>query len=181
MNRSPSPVARWVRPVVGVVVVIAIVWAWRTYGGWIRIGDAAESPMAPDVVFLGPGGERHALADYRGRVVVLNLWASWCGPCVREIPALASIGERYRADGVVVLGLNAEDVPLDELQRIAARLSIPYPVVHPSSPIGPPLVAQGMIPHTWIIDRAGRVRASHPGAASENAFDRAVQAVLADR
>jgi thiol-disulfide isomerase/thioredoxin len=163
-----------------VAVVLVFMWLWQTYGGWIRVRAADDSPTAPDAVFVGPRGARHALADYRGRVVVLNLWASWCGPCVREIPALASLGERFRDDGVVVLGVNAEDVALDDLERIAAELSIPYPVVHPALPLGPPLVARGVIPHTWIVDRAGRVRASHAGAASGAAFARAIRAVLDD-
>ncbi len=178
MNRSPSPVARRIRPLLAAAVVLAVVWAWQSFGGWIRVRDPGDSPPAPDVSFVGPGGERHALAEYRGRVVVLNLWASWCGPCVREIPALASVAGRFRDDGVVVLGVNVEDVTLDDLERIAGDLSIPYRVVQPASPLGPPLEARGIIPHTWIVDRAGRVRASHAGAASGPAFARAIRTVI---
>ena len=180
MSAPRSTTARRARTVVAIVVAVAVVWAWRTYGGRVRVRTAADSPLAPPAVFVGPGGERHELADYRGRIVVLNLWASWCGPCTREIPALASVGERYRGDGVVVLGVHAEEVPLSELESIAARLAIPYPVVHPAAPLGPPLVARGMIPHTWIVDREGRVRVSHAGAASASALDRAVRALLGE-
>lgn len=171
---SPARTLAW--------VALALVVAWFAFAriGTIRIRPAGDSPAARGIVLRGLDGQASAIESYRGRIVVVNLWASWCGPCVREIPALARVRERFGPLGVDVVGINADEGTAAEVAAIASRLGIPYPVVLAPDGLREPLVPRGLLPHTWILDREGRVRASHAGAASGRAFESAVRRLLAE-
>ena len=94
------------------------------------------------------------LASLRGRVVVLNFWASWCIPCKQESPRLQEAYARYRQQGVVVLGIDAQDFTGDA-RRFANRYRLTYPIVHDGS--GKTLTPYGVtgFPETFFIDRRG--------------------------
>lgn len=175
-SRAMTP--RFVRVLFFVSLAFAFAWIWFTLGGTIAIREPADSPPATGLVVRDLAGGAIPVERYRGEILVLNLWASWCGPCVREIPALATIDERYGDRGVRVVGLNTDDASPAEVARIAEGLGIPYDVVVPGGPLRPPFATAGIVPHTWIVDSEGRVRASHAGAATVGAFDRAVRALL---
>jgi cytochrome c biogenesis protein CcmG/thiol:disulfide interchange protein DsbE len=124
------------------------------------------------------------LASLRGRAVVLNFWASWCGPCKREAPALEQLWHQYRSKGVVFVGVDANDAASDARRFIRAH-GITYPVVHDAHG----LVAANSydvdpLPVTFFIDKAGRlIGAPVLGPVSEkrfaDAFRRNLQAALA--
>lgn len=178
MIPNRSMISRFVRGLFFVFLAGALAWVWFTLGGTIPIRDPGDSPAATGLVVRDLAGGRIGIEEWRGQIVVLNLWASWCGPCVREIPALSTIGRRYGGRGVRVVGLNADEVPPDEVARIAESLGVDYEVVVPGSALAPPFETRGIVPHTWIVDAEGRVRASHAGAATVGAFDRAVRKLL---
>jgi cytochrome c biogenesis protein CcmG/thiol:disulfide interchange protein DsbE len=122
---------------------------------------AGKRPAAPG--FSLPRLEtrgRASLASLRGRVVVLNFWASWCGPCKREAPVLEAAWRRYRGRGVVVLGVDSQDFAADA-RRFARRFGVDYPIVHdgPGGVAGRYGVAG--FPETWFVDRRGRLVAEH--------------------
>ncbi len=125
-------------------------------------------------------GRRLAVADYRGQVVVVNLWASWCGPCRAEIPGLVRVHEALRAQGLVLLGVNVESLPMEQLVDLVEQLEIAYPVVVPAGPLVGTFSDSSVLPYTWLIDREGRVRAAHGGFVTSSALERAVTALLAE-
>ena len=122
---------------------------------------ANQKPSAP--LFTLPelrGDNEVSLASYRGKAVVLNFWASWCGPCKDEAPLLESAYQRYKDKGVVVVGVDAQDFDVDA-ERFVDRAGITYPVLRDKH--GSTLGHYGVtgFPETWFIDRQGRLVGEH--------------------
>jgi cytochrome c biogenesis protein CcmG/thiol:disulfide interchange protein DsbE len=118
---------------------------------------AGDKPTAPDFELPrldGKGSIR--LADLRGKVVVLNFWASWCEPCKEEAPRLQAAWAKHADQGVVVLGIDAQDFRGDA-NRFVDRYGATYPNVHDGQ--GSTLVDYGItgFPETWFVDREGRL------------------------
>jgi thiol-disulfide isomerase/thioredoxin len=115
-------------------------------------------------------GTGFRLADYQGKVLVLNLWASWCGPCREEMPQLVEFYDDYRGRGVEVLGLTMEDdrgnTP-EAVKDSVRQLKINYRVAWAEQNLYARFLAPGFeIPQTYIIDREGRVRRKLRGGGS---------------
>ncbi|MGH3048897.1 MAG: TlpA family protein disulfide reductase [Gaiellaceae bacterium] len=97
------------------------------------------------------------LASLRGKVVVLNFWASWCGPCKREAPALQKVWQQYRGKGVVVLGVDTGDAKGDARRFLSAH-GITYPVVlDPNRTLALGSYGVPVLPTTFVLTRAGRL------------------------
>ena len=120
---------------------------------------AAVPALAFDVA--DTAGKRHRLEDYRGRWVVVNFWATWCVPCLQEIPEIAAFA-KARPD-VVVLGvaMDAEDV--DKVKRFAAKTGHAYPLVLADEKVEKQLGEPRALPVTRIYDPAGKVIYDRPG------------------
>lgn len=109
--------------------------------------------QAEPVDYRLPGldGKVHSLADYRGKWVVVNYWATWCPPCQEEIPDLIEFHERHKSGNAVVIGINFEDIGTEQLSAFVDSYLISYPVLRaeplPMTPLGP---VPGL-PTTYII------------------------------
>jgi thiol-disulfide isomerase/thioredoxin len=99
-------------------------------------------------------GQPWDLATLRGKVVVVNFWASWCGPCVDELPVLAGLAGR---EGVAVVGVNYKE-PLDAIERFTAAHPLDYPVLRDRTGDAFRRWTPGVMPTTILVDRAGRAR-----------------------
>jgi thiol-disulfide isomerase/thioredoxin len=118
------------------------------------------------------------LSSFKGKVILLNFWATWCGPCKAEIPALVMLQDQYRND-LVVLGVSIDDT-VEKLTPYAAEYQMNYPV----------LVGNGRedfqdaygpmwgIPVTVFVDRDGRVAKKHAGIATKEQFEQEIKALL---
>jgi peroxiredoxin len=119
-----------------------------------------------------------AFAELKGKVIVINHWATWCGPCKAEMPMMSAFHRRYRAAGFEIFGVTTEDsVPEGKLKAVAAALS--YPLVRRFNGAGYP-VLDG-VPTTYVIDRAGVVRYAHSGAFETAEFMRLILPLLAEK
>jgi thiol-disulfide isomerase/thioredoxin len=121
------------------------------------------------------------LAAFKGKPIVLNFWATWCGPCRAEIPSLVELQKQYGDEGqdVVILGISVDD-PVEKLKPYASQMKMNYPV----------LVGNGRddvqdafgplwgIPVTVFIDRDGRIAKKHSGIASKEQFEQEIKALL---
>jgi cytochrome c biogenesis protein CcmG/thiol:disulfide interchange protein DsbE len=125
-----------------------------------------KQPTAPAVTLEKlDGSGTMSLAELRGKVVVLNFWASWCGPCKDEAPLLEQISVQYRSQGVVVLGIDSQDATSDG-RKFAARYGLTYPLLHTAgSDLSHSWGVTGY-PETFLLDRQGRVVHHFPGAVS---------------
>jgi cytochrome c biogenesis protein CcmG/thiol:disulfide interchange protein DsbE len=116
-----------------------------------------EHPAAPTLTLERlDTGEQVSLSDYRGRPVVVNFWASWCIPCKDEAPELQRTYEKYRSQGLVVLGIDAQDFRQDA-KRFAKRYGITYPILYDGR--GSTLGKWGVsgFPETFFVDRSGKL------------------------
>jgi peroxiredoxin len=131
--------------------------------------SAGHRPLAPDFTATTLTGSRLSFRSYRGRVVVLNFWGSWCPPCRAEAPTLAVTAEQYRSAGVAFLGVDVRDNTASAL-AFTRHLGIPYPSVSdPSSQITLDFTAVVPIagtPTTLVIDRTGHIAGAVFGAAT---------------
>jgi thiol-disulfide isomerase/thioredoxin len=108
----------------------------------------------PLLQLTGLDGQQWDLARLRGKVVVVNFWASWCGPCVDELPILGALAGR---DGVAVVGVNYKE-PLDTIERFSAAHPLPYAVLRDRTGEAFKRWTPGVMPTTILVDRAGRAR-----------------------
>lgn len=132
-----------------------------------------ESPSMIDFDWK-ENGKDHKLSDYKGKVIVLNFWATWCGPCKREIPDLSQLSSELKNKDFKLIGVSVDD-NRDDLNKFVKAYKIEYTVVH--KPDG--LVTQYMditgqrqnvVPQTYIIDKNGKVVETILGARSKSDF-----------
>ena len=122
-----------------------------------------ERPDAPDWELPDLAGRSHRLADFRGRVVVINFWATWCGPCREELPALQALAAALGGEGLAVVAISV-DWDREPVARFAEQHGLEVPVLHdPTEAIARQHLANAW-PTTVVVDRAGRVAYHVAGA-----------------
>jgi peroxiredoxin len=125
---------------------------------------AAVAPQmqAPDFTLRSAEGRNVRLAEQRGQVVLVNFWASWCGPCKVEMPHLNRLHEKYRASGFTTLAINIDDDPRHGAAT-ALRWGVRVPVLLDADKTVTRMYDLGAMPSTVLIDRDGKVRFLHRG------------------
>jgi cytochrome c-type biogenesis protein len=131
---------------------------------------------APDVQFTKLDGGAFHLKDLRGRVVLLNFWATWCIPCRSEIPSLSAMQKDFEARGLSVVGVSYDDTA-DLIQRFQKDIPQSYQIVLGGREVGADLPASPL-PTTYIIDRQGRIRDTMIGERSRDVFESAIRPLL---
>jgi peroxiredoxin len=123
---------------------------------------AAANGRAPPFTLEARGGSKISLAQYKGQVVMLNFWASWCGPCRQEMPLLENIYKKYNKLGFTLIGVNVEPDSKDA-EGFLKQTPVSFPVIYDKdSTVSKAYDVQGM-PSTVIIDRKGNIRVLHRG------------------
>lgn len=149
--------------------------------GIITTLDVADRKRPGPVAGTTLDGRQTSLSDYRGKVVVLNVWGSWCSPCRAEAPILAAAARAHAGDGVVFLGINSRDAAKAAPRAFERRYRVPYDSIY--DPDGRTLLAFSgtlspkAIPSTVIIDREGRVAASVLGDLTRTTLDDLIEDV----
>jgi thiol-disulfide isomerase/thioredoxin len=119
------------------------------------------------------------LADYRGRPLIINFWATWCGPCKEEIPALIELAAKYKSNGLAVLGVSIDDKP-EELKKFAAEYKMSYPVLvglgHDDMLAA--FEAEEAVPVSWLVQPCGAVAVKRMGVWTKDEFEAAIRKLL---
>jgi peroxiredoxin len=121
-----------------------------------------EGQSAPDFVLKSSAGNNLRLSEYRGDVVMINFWATWCGPCRQEMPLLDDLYGRYERVGFTLLGVNIDDDSRRAMKMIE-ELGVKFPVLFDASKDVSKLYAVEAMPVTVLVDREGTVRHVHHG------------------
>lgn len=134
---------------------------------------------APDFTLRTLSGPNVRLQEQRGKVVMINFWATWCGPCRQEMPHLSRLYDKYRAAGFVLLGVNVDD-DTRRAGDMAQRMGLPFPVLFDTEKSVSRLYDLGTMPTSVLIDRDGRVRYVHAGylAGYEDLYERQIRELL---
>ncbi len=150
----------------------------------LRAAPSAAAPPAVHDPFLRPilqdtQGRKMRLADFKGKVRVFDIWASWCGPCRMGIPELNDLYARYRNRNVVVVGISVDDDPADVV-RFTQSVPIRYPnaLMNPEAERLFGLDGGGAIPITLVVDRNGKVRRKFVGLVGADAIAREIERLL---
>ena len=121
-----------------------------------------EGRTAPDFALKSSTGENLRLSEYRGDVVMINFWATWCGPCRQEMPLLDELYTRYQRVGFNLLGVNIDDDSRRAMQMIE-ELGVNFPVLFDAKKEVSKLYEVDAMPVTVLVDREGNVRYVHHG------------------
>jgi len=138
-------------------------------------GPAAPAPVvgapAPDFVLTALDGQPVRLSDLKGQVVLLNFWATWCGPCEAEMPAIQDRYTTFKGQGLVVLGIN-QDEEAETVRAFVERLGLSFTILlDPGAVVGELYRARGL-PMTFIVDRDGQIVIQKVGYMSDGQLDR---------
>jgi len=121
-----------------------------------------KDSAAPDFTLKSNSGENIRLSELRGEVVLINFWASWCGPCRQEMPILSELHNKYKALGFTVLGVNVEEDP-SKAKKLLQDSPVSFPVVFDSESVVSKQYDVVAMPSTVLVDRDGNMRYLHKG------------------
>lgn len=130
--------------------------------GLMTTASALQDKAAPDFTLKSSSGFNLRLSEHRGQVIMLNFWATWCGPCRQEIPVLNALHSEFQPLGFELLGVNIDEQPGKAL-KMAEDLNVSYPVLFDKEKIVSKLYGVKAMPTTVLIDRSGKVRHIHHG------------------
>ena len=119
--------------------------------------ELASGSLAPEFTLKSLKDKNLALREFRGQVVMINFWATWCGPCRLEMPALNALYEKYRSAGFVLFGVNV-DAESGSAAQMADKLKVTYPILFDTEKRASALYLVSAMPTTVLIDRSGKVR-----------------------
>ena len=140
------------------------------------LGQAKEP--APNFSLKNSSGQAVELAKLHGKVVVVNFWATWCGPCRAEIPGMLDVYQKYRGKGLEIVGISVDRDGWSVINPFVKRLNITYPVVLGNGAVTDAYGGIDAIPTTFFVDRNGQVLLRHVGYMSKDEFEKAVKSSL---
>ena len=141
-------------------------------------GSVMAAQKAPSVAFETLSGQSKELADYRGKLVLVNFWAPWCPPCRREMPDLQSFHERH--DDTVVLGLAVQAKSRKSVTNMVDMMQVEYPVVMSNAATARQFGSFRGLPTTFIVGPEGRIQAQHAGLLTPEAMQEYRRKILDD-
>lgn len=146
------------------------------------VPEAAKSSgahrVAPDFVLADVSGKQVHLSDFRGRVVLVDFWATWCGPCRQSIPDLVNLYKSHNKDGFDVVGIALERKGLEALVPFIAKFEIPYPVLVGTRNVAISYGNVNAIPTAFLIGRDGTIRQQWVGVQSKDDLEKAIIPLL---
>ena len=202
--------------VITAVLLLLAVFAWAGWANWEYRKQTAErlqasvakGELVPDAAggaaYLSPlkdkaapafaledlNGQKVSLASYKGKAVLINFWATWCGPCEIETPWLIELRNQYAPQGFEILGISADDLDRDDPQKLndekkeiaqfVERMHMPYPVLIDGDSISTPYGGLDELPMSFFVNRGGRVVATQMGLTSKGDIETKIKMALAE-
>jgi peroxiredoxin len=158
------------------IIAVALVQNRSRAEGTSQTGQALPAPAWE---LQGLDGKTVNSTDFKGKVVVLDFWATWCQPCKAEIAGFIDLQKKYQAQGLAVVGISVDQAGFGAVKSFVQKDGINYPVVLADSKVVAAYGGIEAIPTTFIIDRAGRVLKQHLGFTDKEEFEKEIKALLA--
>jgi thiol-disulfide isomerase/thioredoxin len=127
-----------------------------------------QGKTAPQFTLVDLDGKKVSLADYRGKPVLVNFWATWCGPCKLEMPWFQEFSQKYAAQGLVILGVAADDAGKSVIAGVAKKSGVTYPILLADDKIEQAYGGVDYLPESFYVDRSGKVLLETAGISSED-------------
>jgi cytochrome c biogenesis protein CcmG/thiol:disulfide interchange protein DsbE len=142
------------------------------------VRDDKDRKRAPEFALKDSSGKLVHLSDFKGKVVLLDFWATWCGPCGIEIPWFTEFERKYKDRGFEVLGISMDDEGWKAINPFVAEQKINYRIVLGDDKTGDQYGGVEALPTTFVIDRDGRIASVHVGLTSRKDFEDAIEKLL---
>ncbi len=148
-----------------VLVVVAFVVALMLYVGYHKARNPGGMPFrpltasapAPDFSLESLDGKTMRLSDFRGKAVLLNFWATWCGPCKIEMPWFVDLQNQYGSQGLQIVGVAMDDASKEDIAKFAKEMGVNYPVLIGKEAVGDEYGGVPALPETFLIARDGKI------------------------
>ena len=170
------------RSLATIVVVAGLYFVLRHHGApaGLRGTLIGQGSLAPDFSLADLAGENVHLSTYRGKVVLLDFWATWCDPCRDEIPHLVELQNKYGAQGLQIIGVSMDDEP-EPVREFYQQFKINYPVVMGNAKTGELYGGILGLPIAFLIGRDGRINTKHIGATNISVLEAEIVNLLRER
>jgi peroxiredoxin len=139
---------------------------------------AEKRNQAPDFELTDSNGRKVKLSDYKGKVVLLNFWATWCGPCKLEIPWFVDFEKRYKDQGFAVLGVSMDEDGWEAVKPYIEDKQVNYRVMVGTDAVGQLYGGVEALPTTFLIDREGKIAATHIGLVMKKDYEDEIAELL---
>jgi len=147
------------------LVVVAFVAAGMLYFGYhqarrtgpVFASHLTRSSLAPDFTLESLDGKTMKLSDFRGKAVLLNFWATWCGPCKIEMPWFVELQNQYAAQGFQIVGVAMDDASKEDIGKFAKDMGVNYPILIGKESVGDQYGGVPALPESFLIGRDGKI------------------------
>jgi peroxiredoxin len=160
-----------------VFVAIAAMYIMYRHRAPATRSRTARGALAPDFNLPQLSGQPLKLSDYRGKVVLLDFWATWCEPCRVETPFFVELQRKYADQGLQIIGVSMDDTA-DPVHEFYRQFKMNYPVVMGNAKIGEAYGGVLGLPIAFLLDREGRIHAKHMGATDASIFEKEIADLL---
>lgn len=175
----------WFILVIGLVVVASLGYGFLSGTETQPVKSETKSPQkqqelfdAPDFALKDLDGNTVKLSDYKGKVVIIDFWATWCGPCRRGIPEFIELQSEYGEDKLVILGVSVDQGDLSVVPAFAKNYGINYPVLYANEDIQRKYGPIRSIPTAFIVDTDGKAREVAVGLRPKSYFKEKIDSLL---
>ncbi len=144
-------------------------------------GTELRGKAAPAFTLTSTDGKKVSLAELKGKPVVVNFWATWCAPCKLEMPWFQEFSQKYKSDGLIVLGLSQDDletVPKEQIVATARKLGVSYQILLPDEKVAKLYGGVDYLPETFYVGKDGTVLAETSGAPSKDQMEANIRKVI---
>jgi peroxiredoxin len=163
-----------------IVGALAITYTYAPTSGKLELTAPEKRPAAADFKLVDSNGKEVRLSDYKDKVVLLNFWATWCGPCEVEIPWFKEFEQSYKDRGFAVLGVSSDEEGWPVVRPFMKAQAMNYRVVLDDGKMPSPYKEIEALPTTYLLDRQGRVAVTHTGLVAKDVYRRSVEQLLSN-
>jgi peroxiredoxin len=156
--------------------ILFIRYSWQPVPAALK--SVGDRKTAPEFTLRDADGNEVKLADYKGNAVLLNFWATWCGPCKIEIPWFMDFEKKYRDQGFAVLGVSMDEDGWKVVKPYLERMSMNYRVLLGNDGVAKLYGGIDSLPTTLLIDRTGKIAQIHSGLVSKSTYEGEIQELL---